>query len=317
MDKGSAGNAARAGMPGRKNLKNWVKSYTGQKYITTVIFLLIPVTLLVVFTFVPMVEMFVFSFQSRDMFGINPEWVGFKNYMTVFTDPTYVSTLKTSLYYMVGSFIQLTVALFIAQLLCFKIRLNNVYKGIIFFPYMMNGVAVSLIFRRFFQKGDGVTNTEGTFNSILSLFGVEPVRWFMENPFIANCCLVFASIWRYIGFDIIMFIAAIMAVSPEILEASEIEGANGWQRFRYIIFPGIRPIVAIQLILAIKGAVSVFEIPYVITLGKLGTNTFVIQTMSTAFESKKVGLGSAMGIVLLAIIIIITLIQKAFFKEEK
>jgi multiple sugar transport system permease protein len=202
-----------------------------------------------------------------------------------------------------------------AQVLCSKIRFKNVFKGIIFFPYMMNGVAVSLIFRRFFQKGDGITNTEGTLNSILTLFGAEPRRWLMDSPVVANFCLVFASVWRYIGFDIIMFIAAIMAISPEIIEASEIDGANGWQRFRYIIFPGIRPIVALQLILAIKGAVSVFEIPYVITSGKLGTNTFVIQTMSTAFESKKVGLGSAMGIVLLVIVILITLVQKAFFRE--
>lgn len=305
------------GVMRKKSLKYWLRSYTGQKYITTVIFLLVPLVLLVVFTIIPAAEMLGFSFQERNIFGIDPKWVGMGNYRTVFTDPMYISTFKTSLYYIVGSFVQLSVALFIASILCSKLRFTNVFKGVIFFPYMMNGVAVSLIFRRFFQKGDGITNTEGTLNSILSIFGAAPRRWFMESPVLANSCLAFASVWRYIGFDIIMFMAAIMSISPEVIEASTIDGANSWQRFRYIVFPGIRPIVAIQLILAVKGAVSVFEIPYVITLGKFGTNTFVIQTMSTAFESKKVGLGCAMGIVLLVIIILITLIQNAFFREEK
>jgi multiple sugar transport system permease protein len=301
----------------RKGFLEWAASYSGQKHIITVLFLIVPVTLLVLFTVLPAAEMFIFSFQSRDMFGVNPKWVGLENYITVFTNPNYISTLKTSLYYLVGSFLQIMLALMFAQIFCTKIIGKNIFKGIIFFPYMMNGVAVALIFRRFFQKGDGITNTEGTLNSILSMFGIEAKRWFMDSPVVANFCLVFASVWRYIGFDIIMFIAAIMAISSDIIEASEIDGANGWQRFRYIIFPGIRPIIALQLILAIKGAISVFEIPYVITLGKFGTNTFVIQTMSTAFESKKVGLGCAMGIVLLVIIIIITLIQKAFFREEQ
>ena len=103
----------------------------------------------------------------------------------------------------------------------------------------------------------------------------------------------------------------------EIYEAADLDGANPWQRFWYIIFPNIRPIVGLQLILAIKGAVSVFEIPYIITEGKNGTSTFVIKTIETAFKYQKVGLASAMAIVLLAIILIVTAIQKAFFKEDK
>ena len=89
------------------------------------------------------------------------------------------------------------------------------------------------------------------------------------------------------------------------------------QKFWHIIFPGIRTIIALQLILAIKGAASVFEIPYIITGGKMGTSTFVIKTIETGFQYQKIGLASAMAIVLLFIIIVITMIQKIFFKEEK
>ncbi|MDE7234542.1 MAG: sugar ABC transporter permease, partial [Ruminiclostridium sp.] len=189
------------------------------------------------------------------------------------------------------------------------------FKGILFFPYMMNGVAVSLIFRRFFQKGDGITNTEGTLNSIFMLFGLDPVKW-LSDPSIVNYCLVFASIWRYIGFDIIMYIGAIQSISPDIYEAADLDGANAWQRFRYIVFPSIRPIVSLQLILAVKGAISVFEIPYIITGGRSGTSTFVIKTIETAFQYQKIGLASAMAIVLLAIILVVTGVQKAVFRER-
>ncbi len=300
----------------KRTFLQWVKGYTGQKYITTVLFLLIPLALLILFTLIPAFNMGVYSFQKRDQLGVSVEWVGFDNYIRLFTDENYLKTFANSIYYLFGSFVQLAFALFIATLLCSKIKFANFFKGVLFFPYMMNGVAVSLIFRRFFQKGDGITNTEGTLNSILVMLGAEPVKW-LSTPSIVNFCLVFASVWRYIGFDIVMFIGAIQSISPDIYEAADLDGANAWQRFWYIIFPSIRPIVALQLILAIKGAVSVFEIPYIITGGRSGTSTFVIKTIETAFQYQKIGLASAMAIVLLAIILVITAIQKAFFKERK
>lgn len=301
---------------GKRTLVQWLKGYTGQKYLTTFLFLLIPLVLLVLFTIIPAVNMGIYSFQQRDQLGVSWEWVGFDNYIRIFTDKDYLSTFKNSLYYLAGSFLQQVGALLIASILCSKIKFSGLFKGILFFPYMMNGVAVSLIFRRFFQKGDGITNTEGTLNSILMLFGLDPVRW-LSNPDIVNFCLVFASIWRYIGFDIIMYIGAIQSISPDIYEAAALDGANAWQRFRYIVFPGIRPIVSLQLILAVKGAISVFEIPYIITGGKTGTSTFVIKTIETAFQYQKIGLASAMAVVLLAIILIVTGIQKAVFKERR
>ncbi len=300
----------------KRTLIQWLQTYTGQKYTTTIAFLLIPLVLLILFTLIPAINMGIYSFQERDQLGVNPQWVGFENYQRLFTDDSYLKTFSNSIYYLFGSFAQQILALFVATLLCSKIRFANVFKGVLFFPYMMNGVAVSLIFRRFFQKGDGITNTEGTLNSIIEMFGGEPVRWLSDGN-IVNFCLVFASIWRYIGFDIIMYIGAIQSISPDIYEAADLDGANSWQRFRYIIFPSIRPIVSLQLILAIKGAVSVFEIPYIITGGRNGTSTFVIKTIETAFQYQKVGLASAMAIVLLAIILIVTGIQKVCFKERK
>ena len=295
----------------RRSLGQWLRGYTGQKYLTTVLFLAVPIALLVLFTIIPAINMIIFSFQQRDQLGLNVEWVGLDNYKTLFTDMSYLSTLINSLYYFVGSFIQLGLALFRATLLCSKIKFAGVFKGVIFFPYLMNGVAVALIFQRFFRGDDG-----GTLNSIIALFGADPIKW-LSNTSLNNWCLVFASVWRYIGFDILMFIGAIQSISPDIYEAADLDGANAWQKFWHIIFPGIRTIIALQLILAIKGAASVFEIPYIITGGKFGTSTFVIKTIETGFQYQKIGLASAMAIVLLIIILIITVIQKIFFKEKR
>lgn len=286
------------------------------KMLTVILFLLIPTVLLFIFTYIPAFNMFRYSFEERDQFGANVKFIGLENYKTIFNTPEYFSTFKNSIYYLFGSFIQLGLALFLATILCSKIKFSNFFKGVLFFPYMINTVAVAVIFRRFFQRGDGITNTDGTLNSIITLLGGDPVK-FLSTEGLVNICLVFVSIWRYIGFDLVMFIGAIQSVSPDIYEAAELDGANRWQVFRYIIAPGIRPIILLQMILAIKGAISVYEIPYIITGGRFGSSTFVIQTTETAFKFQKVGLASAMAVVLTIIIIIVTVIQKLCFKEEK
>lgn len=299
----------------RYSFLEWCRTYKGQKFLTTILFLLIPVTLLITFTFIPAFDMVYYSFFDRDLYGFDQTFVGLDNYKTVFTNPDYFITFQTSLYYLVGSFIQQAVALLVASILCSKIRFKGIFKGTLFFPYLMNGVAVALIFLRFFSKGSPPLTSEGTLNAIIEFFGGTPVKW-LTTPWLANCSLVFVSMWRYIGFDIIMYMGAIQSISPDLYEASDLDGANPWQRFRYIVFPSIKPIISLQLILAVKGAISVFEVPYIITGGKNGTSTFVIKTIDTAFVYHKMGLASAMAVVLLIIIIIVTLIQQAFFKDD-
>lgn len=300
----------------KQSLGQWLKGYTGQKYITTILFLLIPLVLLVLFTLIPAINMCIWSFQDRDSMG-EYKWIGFENYVTIFTDASYITTFKNCLYYLVGSFIQQAFALLIATILCSKIKLAGLFKGIVFFPYMMNGVAVSIVFKNFFAFGNGIQIQQGTLNSIIEMFGGSGISWLNGEPWLANLCLVFASVWRYVGFDILMYIGAIQSISPDIYEASDLDGANSWQRFWYITFPGIKQIVTLQLILAIKGAASVYEIPYIITGGLNDTSTFVIKTMNTSFVDDYVGLGCAMAIVLLIIIIIVTAIQKIAFGERK
>lgn len=311
--------------------KRKAMGYTAQKYLTTGLFLLIPLVLMILFTLIPAVNMVIWSFQDRTMSGFK-SWVGLDNYARIFgienktfgvRDLSYLLVMRNSLYYLVGSFIQQALALFMATILCTKLRLAGFFKGVMFFPYMMNGVAVAIIFKNFFGNGDGLTSPQGTLNSIIGLFageGFDGIKWLSDpnNPVMANICLVFASIWRYIGFDIIMYISAIQSITPDVYEAADLDGANSWQRFWYIVFPSIKPIVSLQLIMAVKGAISVYEIPFIITKGLMGTSTFVIVANDTAFGSANmIGLACALSMVLLLITVIVTVVQKLAFRERK
>jgi multiple sugar transport system permease protein len=279
---------------------------------TPYLFVAIAVGLLLLLTYLPAVNMLWYSTTSWRGFGA-PEaedFVGFDNYVRVFTDPTIFRVFLVSLYYFVATFVQMAIALYFATLLSFTTRFSNLFRGIIFFPYLLNGVAVGFVFLYFFQPG-------GTLDSVLGWFGVAaPPQW-LGDADIANISLAGTSVWRYTGLNFILFLGAIQSISPELYEAAELDGANRWKQFRYIIFPGIRRIIGLSFILAVAGSLSVFEVPFIMTEGANGTATFVIQTMQTAFEYHNVGLASAMAVVLLVIVLLVTWVQRTFFPDEK
>ncbi len=293
-------------------LKEFLSKRKTQKWIIVITFLIVPMFLLITFTYLPFVDMVKYSFMKWDGFSTKKTWIGFDNYIEVFTRPEYLKVMKNSIYYFVGSLIQIALALFFATVLNSKIKGGNFFKGVIFFPSLINGVAVGMVFLYFYKGG-------GTLDTILTALGADPEQlplW-LGNAAIINFSLVFVSLWRYMGQNMVMFNGAIQSVSGELLEAASLDGANTWQQFMYIILPNIKTVVSLNLILAVKGAISVFEIPYIMTGGNNGSSTFVIQTLNTAFGSRKIGLASAMGVVLLIFIMIVTFIQKHFIEGKR
>jgi len=273
------------------------------------LFLLAPLALLGVFTYLPVTSMFWYSVTDWDGLDPDKQYVGLANYVDIFTRPEYFRVFAVSLFYLVGAFVQLGLALFLATLLSFRTRFRNVFKGIIFFPYLINGVAIGLIFLYFFRPG-------GTLDGVLALVGVqEPPQW-LGDPSLVNVSLAATSVWRYMGLNFVLFLGAIASVPSEQYEAADIDGANSWQKFRYIILPSIRRILGLSLLLAISGALSTFEIPYIMTGGANGSETFVIQTVDTAFRFAQVGLASAMAVVLLGIVLLIAVGQRRLFPDE-
>lgn len=286
-------------------------SYTTQKKILIITFLALPLALLFTFSYLPLFNMLRYSVHEWNGYSKTMKFIGLENYVELFTRSELFSVFKVSLYYFGASFVQLGLALYFATILSYKTKGANFFKGVLFFPYLMNGVAISFIFLYFYRPG-------GTLDSFLNLVGMGGlVQPWLRNPNIINFSLAGVSVWRYMGYAFILFLGAIQSISPEYYEAAEIDGANKWQQFKYIIFPSILKIVELNMILAISGSISVFEIPYVMTHGGNGSMTFVIKTVNMAFKNQKFGLASAMATVLLIIVIMVTLMQKRLFREKE
>ena len=267
--------------------------------------------LLVLFTYVPVVNMVYYSFTDWDGLTTQLHVVGLDNYVTVATDPRYWKIFTVSLYYFVASFVQIALALYFATVLSFQTRLRNFFKGVLFFPYLLNGVAIGFVFLYLFQPG-------GTLDSVLGAvhLGGLSQQW-LGNPDIANVSLAATSVWRFMGLNFVLFLGAIQSISPELYEAAELDGAGRWNQFRYIIAPGIKRIISLSVILAISGSLSVFEIPFIMTGGANGTSTFVIETVQTAFSFRKIGLASALATVLMLVVIVVTVVQRVLVPDDE
>jgi multiple sugar transport system permease protein len=295
--------AAPAPAPASRRTRAW-------RGVTPWLFLIAPLALLVTFTYAPIVNMIAYSFTDWD--GVSPvlHYTGVENYREVFTRPELFEVFWVSGYYLAASAVQIVLALYFATVLSFDVRFRNFFKGVLFFPYLINGVAIGFVFLYFFQDG-------GTLDSVLSLFGVHTDHAWLGTPASANTSLAGVSVWRYLGLNFVLFLGAIQSIPGELYEAAELDGAGRWHQFRYIIAPGIKPVLTLTVILSISGSLSVFEIPYIMTGGATGTETFVIQTVNLAFRFNKTGLASAAALVLLLIILLVTWVQRRLVPDDK
>lgn len=293
------------------SMKKWVKSRNGQQTIVILSFMIIPLLLLFVFTYLPFGEMVKFSFYK--MKYATPvdkrQFVGFRNYIDVFKKDECFSALKLSLYYMAGAMVQLALALYLATILSFKTKFGNMFKGFMFFPYLISGIAIGFIFKFFYTRGF-------VFDTVLQWcgFNLESLPFWLKDKSVNNISLVASSVWRYYGNNMVLFIGAIMSMDSEMYEAAELDGANKFQQFIHIILPSIKTIVTLNVILSITGSLSAFDPPYVITKGGGGTATYFVLMDKIAHTNQQVGLASAMAVVLLLIIFAATILQKLFFK---
>ncbi|MBC9727104.1 carbohydrate ABC transporter permease [Streptomyces sp. TRM68367] len=281
-----------------------------RRVVTPWLFLLAPLALLITFTYAPIANMVAYSFTDWD--GVSPElsYTGAGNYAEIFTREDLFQVFFVSGYYLVASAVQIVLALYFATVLSFNVRFRNFFKGVLFFPYLINGVAIGLVFLYFFQDG-------GTLDSVLSLFGVHTDHTWLGTPSSANTSLAGVSVWRYLGLNFVLFLGAIQSIPGELYEAADLDGANRWHQFRHIIAPGIKPVLTLTVILSISGSLAVFEIPYIMTGGATGTETFVIQTVKLAFQFNKTGLASAAAVVLLLIILTVTWVQRRLVPDDR
>lgn len=281
--------------------------------------LAIPVLLLVCFVVVPAFDLIRMSFTDWDGLSASSNFIKLDNYIAMFKNPDLWQSLKNNAVYFVVHLCMIPVELAFAVLLTSKLRAAKFYKTMVFLPYIINGVAIAYAFSYFFSP------VNGAFDHILEALRLEMLQhsWLSDEK-IVNYTLTFVSLWRFSGYHIVLFMAALQSVNQDIMEAATIDGANSWQMFRYIQTPSIALMVDFVLFDNIRGAMQVFDIPFVMTSGGPGyaSSTFTLYTINTAFKFSNFGLASTMAVALMVIIILIYIVQNKiihgfFLKEGK
>jgi raffinose/stachyose/melibiose transport system permease protein len=288
-------------------------SYKTQKWIIILGFLFVPMTLLYTFTFYPAVKLFYLSFTNWD--GISPEkkLIGWDNYVEVFKNPKIFGVFLNQFpYFLVGVF-QNIAALFFAVILNGKLKGRNFFRVVMFLPFIMNGVAVAFMFQFVFDT------TNGSLNALLDVLGLGMLKtsW-LGNTDIVNYSLASVGFWRFMGYNMVIYIGALQAIPGDIYEAAKIDGASGFEQFWYLTLPNLTKIIELNMFLTISGALSVFDLPFVLTGGGPAgaSTTFVFKTVETAFQFNNYGLASAMSVILLLITVVLLGLQSKVINRK-
>lgn len=271
-----------------------------------IISLIVPVILLIAFVVFPAIDLFRMSFTNWDGYSPESSFVWFENYVKMFQNEDLWLSLRNNAVYFFVHLLMIIVELAFAVLLTSKLRAAKFYKTMVFLPYIINGVAIAYAFSYFFSP------INGAFDAILTAVHLEDwIRNWLSDEKIVNFVLSFVSLWRFSGYHIILFMAALQSIPDDIMEAAEVDGANTWHIFRYIQIPAIMLMVDFVLFDNIRGALQVFDIPFVMTSGGPGyaSSTFTLYTIKTAFTFSNFGLAATMAVALMVMIVLIYVIQ--------
>lgn len=288
-------------------------SYKKQKNILIITFLIIPLAMLLTFSYYPALKLFQQSLSDWDGYSSTFNYVGFNNYMDVFKDPSIARSLLNTGAYLIFSIIMIFFALYISIILNGQKGSKSFCKLSIFAPYVMNGVAIALMFNFFYNFEASPVNT------ILRNAGLEKyaIKWLSENYF-SNFSLAFIGVWKNIGFYMVIFLGALQSIPGDYYEAANLDGANLYQKIRYIVLPSISKVIELNLFLCINGSLQAFSEAFVITKGgPVGaTNTIITKMLQIAFDFNNIGEASAMGVLLMIIIMLMVTLQKQILRSK-
>lgn len=257
-----------------------------------------------IFMLYPLIASLYLSLTESD--GITPAtFIGLENYRLLISDERFIDSLLVTLIYVVGTVpVGVGLALLVALLLNQNIRFIYLYRTAFFIPYITSMVAVATVWKWLY-------NTDyGLINGVLSQIGLFEPPWLSQQGW-AMLSIVIMSIWKGLGFNMVIFLAGLQNISPSMYEAAKIDGANAYQRFFYITIPLLRHTTLFVMVMAIIGSFQVFDQVYVMTNGGPANSTSVIvyYVYQNAFLFFKQGYASAMAYVLFAIIFVATWVQ--------
>ena len=262
------------------------------------------VILIGIFGVIPIGWSLILSFQHNDLIS-PPTWVGLDNYKALKDDPVFTESVKRTIVYTL-LFVPLSVggALLIALALNAPLRLGTLYRTAVFIPVATSTVATGIVFNWLMEP------TYGVLNYLLSKVGIGP-EGFFQDPDQALYCIVAMTVWGWLGFNVIIYLAALQGVPEELLEAARIDGCGRVATFRHVTWPLLGPATLFLVVWSTINAMQVFDEIYVTTHGGPlhATTVIVYYLYQQAFEFFHGGYGAAIAYVLFAATLVISLIQ--------
>lgn len=270
-----------------------------------------------IFVFYPMCQSIYFTFFEGTP-NVKFEFVGLANYKKLFTDKSFISSFMITMQYLLVTgtgWIVLGYGTALALRYGLKHKHSNAARTIVYLPVIIPGVAAAALWSKIFE----ISPQYGLVNSFLDLVGLDSLitAWIGKSA-TAMWAVCIAEMWKGIGYYAIIFYSGLLDIPRDLEEAAEIDGASKWQVVRHIVFPLMKPVLIMCIVLAIMNSLRVYDMPQILTKGGPGyaTTTLSIYMYKIAFKQWKYGYGSTVAIVALLLTVVFTSIVKILDRKE-
>ena len=297
---------------GRQQLSGFERS----RVRTGLVFLIPAAILCIVFIVVPLITVVIYSFNEKSSVGSAMTYVGLDNFKMLPSTEGFWQMVYATLMFAFGSTLHIVVLSFIVAMALDSRRLDhisrNVFRAMWFFPCILSGSVVGILWRIMYAYNNGVIN------SILKSVGLTPVNW-LETYGLTNFAVIIASVWSQMGLCIVIFLAGLQSIPVELIEAAQIDGASNPQVRMHIVLPMMAPSITINVLTTSIAAFKMYELPWIISKGLPGYSTRLLtqRIHFFGFESSKFGLGSALSVILILVITVISLIQLVILRRRE
>ena len=300
---------ARAESPRRRLLGGRAKRAEAA---TALLFVAPNLAVFAVFMFIPLAWTFVYATQHKLTFGPS-HYVGLDNFRALYHDPTFWRSLVNTVGYAAVSVpLELGLGLAVAMLLNGKLPMRGLFRTIFFVPVVISGLSSGIIVSWIFNEEVGVAN------KIAGYLGSGPLHW-QSNPKLAILTVILVTLWVSIGFNMVVFLAALQGVPREYYDAAAVDGASPWRRFVHVTLPNIQYSTFFLAVYGVISSFQVFDLVFAVTGGGPGDTTSVLglYAYQSAFETRDTGYGAAIGVVLYLLIMAIMLVQFAIIRLRR
>ena len=288
---------------GTPKKENRLLKFLNSKKVVPYVFVLPFIISFTILTLYPTIQAIIMSFQ-RILPG-NVEFIGLQNYSRIFNETFYKALTNSTVYMILTVFILITIPILLAMLLDSKlVRFKTIFRSALFIPALTSIIVAGVIFRLVFSESENAIA-----NQIIAFFGFEPVQW-QFTAWSGMFLMVIMASWRWMGVNVLYFLAGLQNIPKELYESAEIDGANMFQKFRHVTLPFLKPIIIFVTTISIIGGFRVFEESYVIWQGNSPGNiglTLVGLLYQQGIQQNDMGFGAAIGVILLLLIFVVSI----------